>query len=102
MTSSKREAEWLEPGAVKRVVLSIRRGSLSGLFTSWILLKVMIPTMVVVQLLKVTGLLDAMADLGAPLMGMFGLPGETGQTRQLHRRHQEGGRLGGREIIHNG
>ena len=66
-----------EPGIIKRTGLSIRRGFLSGVFTSWTLLKVMIPTMVVVQVLKVTGLLGLMAAAGAPLMGLFGLPGES-------------------------
>jgi len=60
-----------------RVALSMRRGSLSGIFTSWALLKVMIPTMVLVQILKVTGLLDRLAVAGAPLMSVFHLPGES-------------------------
>jgi spore maturation protein SpmB len=64
-------------GYVKRAVLSIRRGFLSGIFTSWTLLKVMIPTMVLVQVLKITGLMDIMASMSAPLMDLFGLPGES-------------------------
>lgn len=62
---------------MKRVVLSVRRGSLSGIFTSWTLLKVMIPTMLIVQFLKITGLLDILATTGAPFMDIFGLPGES-------------------------
>jgi len=62
---------------VKRIALSARRGALSGIFTSWTLLKVMIPTMLLVQILKITGLLDIMASTGAPLMALFGLPGES-------------------------
>jgi len=77
LTSSEPEVQDLGPGAVTRVALSLRRGSLSGVFTSWALLKVMIPTMVIVQILKITGLLDIMASLGAPLMSVFGLPGES-------------------------
>ena len=64
---SEAEIRGPEPGLIKRTGLSIRRGFLSGVFTSWTLLKVMIPTMVVVQLLKVTGLLGLMAAAGAPL-----------------------------------
>jgi spore maturation protein SpmB len=64
-------------GYVKRAVLSIRRGFLSGIFTSWTLLKVMIPTMVLVQVLKITGLMDILASMSAPLMDLFGLPGES-------------------------
>jgi len=37
----------------------------------------MIPTMVLVQILKVTGLLSRMAAMSAPLMDLFGLPGES-------------------------
>jgi spore maturation protein SpmB len=74
---SEGEAPPGEPAAIKRVVLSLRRGGVSGIFTSWTLLKVMIPTMVLVQLLKVTGLLGSIASMGAPLMGLFGLPGES-------------------------
>lgn len=62
---------------IRRALLSIRRGSLSGASTCWTLVKVMIPTMVVVQLLRMTGLLDQMASLGAPLMTIFHLPGES-------------------------
>ncbi len=65
------------PNRVRRVVLSFRRGGISGIFTSWDLLKVMIPTMVLVQILKVTGLLSSMAVAAAPLMDFFGLPGES-------------------------
>ena len=45
--------------------------------TSWALLKVMVPTMVVVQILKVTGLLGLTAAMSAPIMDVFGLPGES-------------------------
>ena len=65
------------PETVKRVALSVRRGVFSGVFTSWDLLKVMIPTMVLVQILKVTGLLSSMAAAAAPLMDFFGLQGES-------------------------
>jgi len=77
LTPSKPEPPGREAGAMERVVLSIRRGLLSGAFTSWTLLKVMIPTMVLVQVLKVTGLLGSIAAMGAPLMDLFGLPGES-------------------------
>ena len=64
-------------GKPHRIVSSILRGTFSGFSTSWTLLKVMVPTMIFVQVLKVTGLLGLMADAGAPLMGFFGLPGES-------------------------
>jgi spore maturation protein SpmB len=37
----------------------------------------MIPTMVLVQVLKITGLMDILASMSAPLMDLFGLPGES-------------------------
>ena len=64
------------PEADNRLVASLKKGSLSGLFTSWILLKIMVPTMVAVQILKLTGLLNLLANLTSPLMGFFRLPGE--------------------------
>ena len=67
----------VEHVVVRRMILSLRRGILSGLYTSWTLLRVMIPTMVIVQLLKVTGVLDNVAAVGAPLMNLFDLPGES-------------------------
>lgn len=67
----------LESGFVARAVSSLRRGFLSGAHTSWVLLRIMIPTMVIVQILKVTGLLGRVASAGAPLMDLFGLPGES-------------------------
>jgi len=72
-----REAPAGDGDRMKRVVRSIRQGLLSGSFTSWTLVKVMIPTMALVQLLKVTGVLDLIASMGAPLMDLFGLPGES-------------------------
>jgi len=74
---SEDEVPPVDPAVLKRAALSLRRGAASGIFTSWTLLKVMIPTMVIVQLFKVTGLLSSIAAMGAPLMGHFGLPGES-------------------------
>ena len=53
-----------------------KAGLVSGLSTSWTLLKVMVPTILLVQLLKVTGLLDLLALAAAPMMSLFDLPGE--------------------------
>jgi len=73
------ETEIKDPqsGILQRTWSSLGRGALSGFFTSWTLLKVMIPTMVAVQILKVTGLLGFMAAAAAPFMKFFGLPGES-------------------------
>ena len=55
---------------------AVKTGLWSGLSTSWTLLKVMVPTIFVVQVLKVTGLLSVLAEAAAPMMGLFHLPGE--------------------------
>ncbi|MDF1536482.1 MAG: nucleoside recognition domain-containing protein [bacterium] len=61
---------------MNRAVGAIRAGTLTGLSTSWTLLKVMVPTIILVQVLKVTGLLGLLASAAEPLMGIFKLPGE--------------------------
>ncbi len=77
MTQPDRVTDNRETHGISRVSRSIRRGSLSGAATCWTLVKVMIPTMVVVQLLKVTGVLEIVAAMGAPIMNFFDLPGES-------------------------
>ena len=59
-----------------RMLQSGQRGFFSGLSTTWLLLKVMVPTMVIVQVLKQTGILDMVSRSAAPVMSLFGLPGE--------------------------
>jgi hypothetical protein len=61
---------------VERIRNSAWRGFLSGLSTAWLLIKVMVPTMAVVQVLKVLGVLGFLAREAAPFMKYFGLPGE--------------------------
>lgn len=55
---------------------SLKRGIWSGLATTWILVKVMVPTMIAVHLLKAFGILDFLAEVTSPLMGFLRLPGE--------------------------
>lgn len=59
-----------------RMGASIGRGLASGLSTAWFLVKVMVPTILFVNILKATGLLALIAQVAAPLMSVFGLPGE--------------------------
>ena len=61
---------------IKRVTDAVKSGLASGVLTSLTLLKVMVPTILVVQVLKVTGLLSLLASAAAPMMGLFHLPGE--------------------------
>ncbi len=59
-----------------RLFLSGKRGVVSGLSTAWLLLRIMVPTMAIVQVLKVLGALAFLAHLASPVMKVFGLPGE--------------------------
>jgi len=61
---------------IERMRNSAWRGFLSGLSTAWLLIKVMVPTMAVVQVLKVLGVLGFLSREAAPFMKYFGLPGE--------------------------
>ncbi|ASS76553.1 hypothetical protein CIG75_17350 [Tumebacillus algifaecis] len=54
----------------------IYRGWLTGLRTTWILGKVIVPITLLVSLLKHTPVIEWVVHLFAPLMGLFGLPGE--------------------------
>ncbi|MCM3550377.1 hypothetical protein M4D48_17550 [Alkalihalobacillus clausii] len=54
----------------------VKRGLLSGLSTTWTLGKIIFPVTLIVTLLGYTPLLDWLAKLIAPLMGLIGLPGE--------------------------
>lgn len=59
-----------------RALESSRRGLSTGMSTAWFLVKVMVPTILLVNLAKATGILALLARNAAPLMKVFGLPGE--------------------------
>jgi len=52
-------------------------GLTSGLQTCWKLIRFVLPLYVVVDLLKGTALVETVGGIFAPLMTLFGLPGET-------------------------
>jgi len=54
----------------------LRTGFVGGLQTSLKLIKFVLPLYVAVALLKETPVIDLLGRLFAPLMGLFGLPGE--------------------------
>ena len=55
----------------------LRTGLYSGLQTSFKLLKFVLPLYIVVDLLKATPLVEHAGEFFAPMMHLFGLPGET-------------------------
>jgi hypothetical protein len=59
------------------LLLCLKTGLASGWQTSLKLIKFVLPLYVAVDLLKATPLMRALGELFAPLMGLFGLPGET-------------------------
>ena len=55
---------------------TIKRGLHRGFTTTWMLTKVVVPVYLVVTLLKFTPVLNWVAGIFAPVMHLFGLPGE--------------------------
>jgi len=51
------------------------RGFRSGVQTSWLLIKVMVPVYICVRLLQATPVLPTIAHWLEPVMGLLGLPG---------------------------
>jgi len=57
--------------------ISTKRGVVSGLKVLWELAKVIVPAMVVINVLDKTGVLNLLTVWLGPVMGIFGLPGES-------------------------
>jgi len=58
------------------LVQSIRTGIKKGVETTWMLAKIIIPVYIFVTLLKHTPIVNWIAYVFKPLMGLFNLPGE--------------------------
>jgi spore maturation protein SpmB len=65
-----------EPGPVPGIPARLRTGVVEGLRTSWLMVKYAFPLYVAVDLLKDTAAAGAAGRFFAPLMTLFGLPGE--------------------------
>ena len=55
---------------------TFKRGLTNGITTLIDLLKILVPVYVGVQILSISGLLNIIAEFCAPVMSIFGLPGE--------------------------
>ncbi len=55
---------------------SLKKGFITGLATTWLLVKLTFPVYIVVSLLGHTPVLGWVASFFQPVMGLFGLPGE--------------------------
>ncbi|MDA8211071.1 MAG: nucleoside recognition protein [Clostridia bacterium] len=55
---------------------TLNRGLTKGLTTTWVLTKVMAPVYLAVTVLGQTPVMDWMARMAQPVMGLLGLPGE--------------------------
>lgn len=62
---------------MNRVCETIKRGALNGLSITYTMVKVIIPFYIAIEFLKRTGIIDRIGYLLKPLMGIFGLPGES-------------------------
>jgi hypothetical protein len=56
---------------------SVKKGLLSGLRVLWELAKVIVPAVIVINVLDKTGVLMHLSQWLGPVMGLFGLPGES-------------------------
>ena len=54
----------------------VRRGLRRGRHACWVLLRVTVPTFIVMDLLRRLGVIEAIGTVCAPLMSIFRLPGE--------------------------
>lgn len=55
---------------------TFKRGFVNGIKTLLDLMKILVPVYIGVQLLSVSGILNIVAEIFAPVMSLFGLPGE--------------------------
>jgi len=54
----------------------LRKGTATGIRTTWELAKVVVPTAIIVAIFRSSGFLDTLTAFFAPYMGFFGLSGE--------------------------
>lgn len=76
LSRSEPPADPLKAPVRSRIAASGRKGLATGFSTAWIMVRIMVPTIIVVQILKAAGILQALSGAAAPLMKYFGLPGE--------------------------
>ena len=67
----------MDENEIPDIPTRIKTGLVSGLQTSWKLIRFVIPLYILVELIKDTVTLEAMSGWFAPAMALFGLPGET-------------------------
>lgn len=56
---------------------TFKRGFNNGIKTLLVLMKILVPVYIGVQILSISGILNIIAGIFAPVMSIFGLPGET-------------------------
>lgn len=54
----------------------LKRGFLNGLSITYLMAKVILPCYIIIEVMKKVGLIEAISRIFAPLMHLFGLPGE--------------------------
>ena len=58
------------------MIAALKRGSKKAFVTYLALIKVIIPVYILVTFLRHTGIIQSLAEFTAPVMAIFGLPGE--------------------------
>lgn len=58
------------------VVACVKRGFYHGLEIAWSLGKICVPVYIIIEILKVLGIMDLIAQWCAPVTALMGLPGE--------------------------
>lgn len=58
------------------LLVSVKKGTLSGFKVVWELAKVLVPAIMVIQVLEKTGYLAYLSTWLSPVMSIFGVPGE--------------------------
>ena len=54
----------------------LKRGLLSGLSITFMMVKVIVPCYIAIEIVKYLGVIDTIGSVCRPFMGLFGLPGE--------------------------
>ncbi len=60
----------------RKIIESMKNGIVSGLKTTWMLTKIIVPVYFLITFLKYTPVLDWISNFLSPIMQIFGLPGE--------------------------
>lgn len=82
-TLYKKANKLIEKGRKNRITNTLINGVASGLKTTWVLTKIIVPVYFIITILGHTFILDWISNLFAPVMQYLGLPGEAAMVLVL-------------------